>query len=434
MSQRQLTGSRIRQHRLDRQLQQSDLARAAGISGSYLNLIEHNRRRIGGKLLQDIARALGIDVTLLAEGAERGRIEDLRGAAAALPGAEAELGRAEEFAGRFPGWSTLIALQSAEIARLERQVDALSDRLAHDPQLATSLHAVISTVTSIRSTASILAGAEELDRDWQRRFHNNINEDSLRLADSARALVDFLEAPAEARQGPRSAAEELEAFLAALGHHLAALEGTEPALRPDEVARTAPGIDSPGGMALAEAHFRRYREDAQRMPLPEFTRAARACNYDPSVLGRHFDARPDAVLRRLAALPEADDHPELGLAICDAAGAITFQRPVAGFSLPRNAACCPLWPLFEALTSPGRPVLRQAALPGDPSAQFVCYAFAAPRGATGFGQAPVIEATMLVRPDPTPLSDAGLRVGSTCRLCPRPVCPARREASILTAS
>ncbi len=122
MSQRQLTGSRIREHRLDRQLQQSDLARAAGISASYLNLIEHNRRRIGGKLLQDIARALGIDVTLLAEGAERGRIEDLRGAAAALPGAEAELGRAEEFAGRFPGWATLIALQSAEIARLERQV------------------------------------------------------------------------------------------------------------------------------------------------------------------------------------------------------------------------------------------------------------------------------------------------------------------------
>ncbi len=147
--------------------------------------------------------------------------------------------------------------------------------------------------------------------------------------------------------------------------------------------------------------------------------------------GPAFDARPDAVLRRLAALPEADGHPELGLAICDAAGAITFQRPVAGFSLPRNAACCPLWPLFQALTSPGRPVLRQAALPGDPSAQFVCYAFAAPRGATGFGQAPVIEATMLVRPDPAPLSDAGLRVGSTCRLCPRPVCPARREASIL---
>ncbi len=41
-------------------LQQADLARTVGISAAYLNLIEHNRRRIGGKLLIDIGRALGV--------------------------------------------------------------------------------------------------------------------------------------------------------------------------------------------------------------------------------------------------------------------------------------------------------------------------------------------------------------------------------------
>ena len=47
----QLTGNRIRERRLVMGMKQADLAAAAGISPSYLNLIEHNRRRIGGKLL-----------------------------------------------------------------------------------------------------------------------------------------------------------------------------------------------------------------------------------------------------------------------------------------------------------------------------------------------------------------------------------------------
>ena len=48
-------GTRIRERRMTLGLRQSEVALRAGISGSYLNLIEHNRRRIGGKLLLDLA-------------------------------------------------------------------------------------------------------------------------------------------------------------------------------------------------------------------------------------------------------------------------------------------------------------------------------------------------------------------------------------------
>ena len=41
-----LVGSRIRERRSLLGLRQADVARAAGISPAYLNLIEHNRRRI----------------------------------------------------------------------------------------------------------------------------------------------------------------------------------------------------------------------------------------------------------------------------------------------------------------------------------------------------------------------------------------------------
>ncbi|MEO2038381.1 MAG: helix-turn-helix transcriptional regulator, partial [Martelella sp.] len=65
-----LTGSRIRERRIILGLKQAELARRAEISASYLNLIEHNRRRIGGKLLLDIAEILGVEPAVLTEGAE----------------------------------------------------------------------------------------------------------------------------------------------------------------------------------------------------------------------------------------------------------------------------------------------------------------------------------------------------------------------------
>ncbi len=81
---------------------QADLAKAIGISASYLNLIEHNRRRIGGKLLLNIASALAVEPTTLTECAEAALISALREAADDAGLSATEAARADEFAGRFP--------------------------------------------------------------------------------------------------------------------------------------------------------------------------------------------------------------------------------------------------------------------------------------------------------------------------------------------
>ena len=81
MNRDSLTGSRIRERRVIAGLKQADLAQQAGISASYLNLIEHNRRRIGGKLLLNIAHVLGVEPSALTEGAEAALIAALREAA-----------------------------------------------------------------------------------------------------------------------------------------------------------------------------------------------------------------------------------------------------------------------------------------------------------------------------------------------------------------
>ncbi|WP_299075642.1 helix-turn-helix transcriptional regulator, partial [uncultured Paraglaciecola sp.] len=65
-----LAGSRIRERRLVLGQKQAALAKTVGISAAYLNLIEHNRRRVGDSLLDAIAKALKTDPAVLAEGAE----------------------------------------------------------------------------------------------------------------------------------------------------------------------------------------------------------------------------------------------------------------------------------------------------------------------------------------------------------------------------
>ena len=154
MARESLTGSRIRERRSMAGLKQADLARQIGISASYLNLIEHNRRRIGGKLLVNIAQALGVEPSMLTEGAEATLIATLREAAADAEITADETDRADEFAGRFPAWAEVLAGAHRRIASLERTVEILSDRLTHDPHLAASVHELLSTAAAIRSGAS----------------------------------------------------------------------------------------------------------------------------------------------------------------------------------------------------------------------------------------------------------------------------------------
>ncbi|HTM79259.1 MAG TPA: helix-turn-helix domain-containing protein, partial [Devosia sp.] len=54
-------GGRIRRLRRLRHLAQADLATALGISASYLNLIEHNRRKVTVPLLFSIAGYFGVE-------------------------------------------------------------------------------------------------------------------------------------------------------------------------------------------------------------------------------------------------------------------------------------------------------------------------------------------------------------------------------------
>ncbi len=427
-----LTGSRIRERRTLAGLKQADLARAAGISSAYLNLIEHNRRRVGPEILARLADILGVDAAALAEGAESALFEALREAAAGALAAEAqpEVERIEEFAGRFPGWAALLAASQRRLGSLERTVEALTERMAHDPHLSASLHEVLSAVTSVRSTAAILAETEEIAPEWRALFHRNLGADSLRLSEAAAALVAYLDVTKEVDTGPSSPQEEVEAWFAARGYHVAALEGAA-APPPESLIQGAAELATLPSRRLAAERLERYRADAKAMPLRAFRAAVAAHGQDPSALARSFGTGLGAVFRRLASLPPEEGARPVGLVVCDAAGAFTFRKPAPGFALPRHGAACPLWPLYEALARPGVPLRAVIEMAGRVPQRFEVFAFGELRHPQGFDGPTIAEASMLVLPAATLRSDSERLVGSSCRVCPRAGCAARREPSIL---
>lgn len=463
-----LTGSRIREKRVALGLKQADLAKLAGISGSYLNLIEHNRRRIGGKLLLDIAAHLDVEPSTLSEGAEVALLSSLREIAAAHSGDEPEGEAAEEFAGRFPGWAGVLHAVAERQRSLEQTVASLTDRMTHDPQLADALHDMLEAVTAIRSTASILAETGEIAPEWRDRFYRNINEDAARLAEGSQSLVGYLnqgnaEADASAGKTPQ---DEIDGFYKTRGHWFAALEGVSQEA-PEQAAAAVGEILAQAGDVLTSSSARsqvraqlmRYASDAADAPLDALLIGLSAYGLDVPQLARMLRCDVALVMRRLARLRAEHLAPVLplvtdaglGLAICDSSGTLTFRKALPGFSLPRFGAACPLWGLYQSLSRP-MTVLSELVQPAGPNAErFVTYSYAQPMGQAGLNTAPLFEAHMLIVPEAgrsgpaghpgaqgglLARGEAGLAarlIGSSCRICPRAECSGRREPSILDA-
>lgn len=410
-----LTGTRIRERRLAMSRRQADVAREAGISAAYLNLIEHNRRPIGDKLVGRIAAALDVPVEELSAGREEARLAALREAAAQVPAlsghAMPELEQAPEFLARFPGWAGLLIAASRHAGGLERQLIDLSDRMTQDPYLLTTLHEVLSAVTSVRSTASILAEEGDIPAEWRSRFHANLSADSLRLSTTAQSLVAYLDG-FETEGGTFTPQEEVEAWMAAGAPDLS----------------DSADLASDAARVLARAHLDRLEQDRRRLPDASLAQAGDLG--DPLLIAERLGAPLDLVLRRLAAL-RPPGFESAGLLICDGSGALILRRPAPDFPLPRPGDACPLWPLFQALATPQVAISTRVVTPQGQAFDTLSHATRSqPQGLAG----PVLtQAQMLILParEAAPAATPVIPIGPACRICPRGDCLARREPSIL---
>ncbi len=211
-------GFRIRKARKLQGMTQTGLANNLGISVSYLNLIEHNKRAIGGRLLNKIAKVLDVDLTQLA-GYEDARLvqnlTDLSGDALFRDLSMEDRG-AQDIIGREPGWGrAFLRLHSAYLEASEI-VEALSDRLNRDRFLVESSHEILTQITSIRSFAEILVEFDDLPGDKRQRYISLLAGVSSELSETAKGLFAFMD-EVDMTARPMTPAGEVEDFF--IGHH-----------------------------------------------------------------------------------------------------------------------------------------------------------------------------------------------------------------------
>lgn len=493
---RSLIGPKVRDRRRALGLTQASLAAKVGISASYLNLIESNKRNIGGALLKRLADSLALTLDELDGAAERrlhGDLESLAGEPL-LAGLHLDRASADDLASRHAPWArAVITLHRAWRDRGEA-VSALSDRLSHDPFLGDAVHAMITKAAAIRSSAEILESMDDLEPAQRRRFASLVGGESRRLGEVAQALAAFFD---EARSSTRSITpvEEVDDFVIEHGNHFPALEDEAARLRAQAgiagLAREEPlraflaargiepmGLDAPqatqrfalarqaveascaAAIDAAVAFAPQLSQDAARrrarrvlasyvagavlLPYEDFHEAARASRYDLDALAMRFAASFEQVAHRLTTLhrPGAEAIPFAFMRV-DSAGFITKRLPLPHLMLPRHGNACPLWAVYEAFQSPGAMVRQVASFPDGNRFLFLARTVEKARPAYGMPRRffSIMLACDALHADQTVYgagldlssSSPAVPVGANCRLCARRECAYREQDPIIDA-
>lgn len=188
-------GSKIRERRKALGRTQAALAIEIGISASYLNLIEANKRQIGGHLLQKVAAALEVELESLDDAVEKRLAEHLHELTAEplLRNLEIAPSSAFDLIGRHPTWARALVSTYRALQDQTALAAALSDRLNHDPFLRDAVHNMLTNVAAIRSAAEILESVDDLEVAQRSRFDRIINNESQRLADVATKLAGYFD-------------------------------------------------------------------------------------------------------------------------------------------------------------------------------------------------------------------------------------------------
>ena len=455
-----ILGARIRQRRREVGVTQADLARRVGISASYLNLIEWNKRRIAGTLLRKIAEALDLSLDEL-DGAAEKRLAESLNEVAHLPSLRAlgiEQPSIDEFIGRFPGWARGVAALARAERDATKRAQALSDRLSNDPFLSETVHRMLTRISAIRSASDILADFSDVPADRRDRFTRIIQEESGVLSDVGEALAGYLD-KAEESDSVLTPLDEVEALFDMHENHFGEIDDAAADLTPlltdplpvsrhararelavrhlSDVVDTV--IEGQSVVRTAAAHTRArralldYAEAAILMPGNLFASRSADLRYDIEALAETFSTHEQTVCRRLTAIPRTPGVPRFGYLSSNASGTITDVLGLAGFTVPRYGSSCPLWVLYRAQQSPEAVIRQRTVFPSG--GRFVFVARARNTGPTGFGKPRHYLTDMLVMseedarrtvyaPDPSaPVEE----VGPGCRLCPRRSCIHRSE-------
>ncbi|MFD6797648.1 short-chain fatty acyl-CoA regulator family protein [Streptomyces cyaneofuscatus] len=437
--------AKLRRLRRERGMNQVELARALGLSTSYLNQIEHSRRPLTAPVLLRIAEVFGVDPEFFSEADEERLATDLRAALGdEACGTQVPLEEAADVARDHPEVArALVALHHRYRDAAERVValappqdgaslltaephDEIRDFFyAHHNHFG-ALDAVAERTAADLGTGSAGPTADALkERLAARHGITVVVTDPERAADARRfdpgsGLLLLSPWLSEAQR-----AFQLATQLALLKHG---------SLLDTLVAGGELASEQAAG--LARIGLANYFAGALLMPYTAFHRAAEELRYDIELLQARFGVGFETVCHRLSTLQRTGDRgvPFSFLRV-DRAGNISKRQSASDFHFSRLGGTCPLWTVYEAFSAPGRILTQVAEMPDGK--RYFWVARTVTRG--GFGhRAPradfavalgcelrhahrLVYAEGLALDDPRSVTPIGLG----CRICERQDCAQR---------
>ncbi|HTJ35738.1 MAG TPA: short-chain fatty acyl-CoA regulator family protein [Dactylosporangium sp.] len=436
------SGARLRRLREERGLSQTDLARHLSISPSYLNQIEHDVRPLTAQVLIRVTDLFGVDPAVFAPHDTPQLVAGLREALGGS-GGSADLA---ELASRLPELAEAVI----DLHRRYRLVaDQLTELVGDRGPLGRSPHDQVTEffyrrqnyVPHLDEAAEALYGRMRLRRGAVRAGLQG------RLAERHAVQVRHDDAQALGgdlhRYSPHTKTLHLSTSLRAgqeamrMAAQLALLEYADVI---DEIVEEE-RFDDVQTQILTRVGLANYFAAALILPYQEFLTAAEVRRYDIDLLTEHFAMGWETVCHRLSTLqrPRARGVP-FSFVRVDRAGNMSKRQSATGFPFSRTGGTCPLWNVYEAFSSPGRPVTQVAAMPDGQ--RYLWIARTVTRHHGGYGQpgkvyaiglgCEIRHAARLVYSTGMDLHDAAaaMPIGPGCKTCERANCPQRAAAPI----
>jgi predicted transcriptional regulator/transcriptional regulator with XRE-family HTH domain len=451
MSDAPLLGAKVRALRRRENLTQVELAERLGVSASYLNLIENNRRPLTAPLLIRLAQTFQLDLNAF------GSADDARLSADLLEAFGDPIFESHgltnldlrELAISSPGVARAVLTLYRSFAAARDSVSALAERLSTgeglagiDPSRLPSEEVSDLIQRHMNHFPDLEEGAEQL---WRRaeldaedvyrglvRYlasAHRVQVRTVQVADERKAMRRF-----EPERGVISLSEVLppRSRRFQLAHQVGLI--TQSALL-DRLARDAQ-LTTAESRALARVALANYFAAALLMPYQPFLAAAKAERYDIELLAHRFGASFEQVGHRMTTLrrPGAEGVPLHFLRI-DIAGNISKRFSGSGIRFARFSGACPRWNVHACFMTPGM-IRRQVSRMPDGNVYF-CIArtvrsdrggYHAPHTVQAIGMGcDVRHARALVYSDGIDIDNPNtpVPVGVTCRLCEHLDCEQR---------
>ncbi len=187
-------GRRLRRLRLERGLSQSALAARLGISASYLNLIEHDRRNLTVPLLLEASRILEVDPQAFSPGHDIALAGEIAGILKdpLFENLSLSSNDAREMALEAPELCRALITSHRSYRRLRNDLQNFSERLASNAFLSGSAYRLRDLLTSITSFAEILHDNSDLPAAERQKFLGILLGEARNLTETVSDILEFV--------------------------------------------------------------------------------------------------------------------------------------------------------------------------------------------------------------------------------------------------